>query len=220
MSTRDQVTWRGLTLALSFVGAMAACVLPWHPPSPRMHMQALSESPCSWPLSLGRQGTVNRLGVAVVGLATLVSFWGCGSDSDAGSGPGSKATPCWKSDNGCRCGTDRPVDAVEFSGTCSEGGVGKAGICCQYDDYCQCRTVECSIDSVDGICLCGLTPNSGDVVVESCTDRAKTCCTQDTGYCYCEDGCENRFANRVVPSCDRTTTTVSCSGAPRVVSCQ
>jgi hypothetical protein len=55
----------------------------------------------------------------------------------------------------------------------------------------------------------------------SCTGTATTCCTSDTGYCYCEDGCGMRFGSRVVPSCDITTDTAAClSGETQVSSCE
>jgi hypothetical protein len=149
------------------------------------------------------------IGVVAVGLAVLASFSACGSDSDGTSASKSGMSMCWESDEGCECGPDRPATAVTFSGTCSATDLAEHAYCCKRDDTCVCDPVQCSVGT-DGVCLCGLSPRPGDIVVESCSDRAQTCCTQDTGYCYCEDGCEKRFANRVVATCDRATNTVDC----------
>jgi hypothetical protein len=47
------------------------------------------------------------------------------------------------------------------------------------------------------------------------------CCTQDTGYCYCEDGCINRFGNHSVGSCDLATAPLRCiTGSMEVDGCE
>lgn len=78
----------------------------------------------------------------------------------------------------------------------------------------------CGFDVDDPTCLCGLG-FSHDTVVASCDGTAPTCCTQDTGYCYCEDGCELRFGNRPVTSCGPSTEAARCSsGETQVSSCE
>src|SRR5512145_665452 len=116
----------------------------------------------------------------------------CDSSSSSDSGKGN----CWESADGCACGVERPSDATAFTGTCDENGVGDRGICCKSETSCFCLPVRCGMAS-DGVCECGLgTP--GAYAVATCDGTASTCCTQDTGYCYCEEGCQNRYANRVV----------------------
>lgn len=121
---------------------------------------------------------------------------------------------------GCVCRVEPRDSDVEFAGTCDEAGVGERGICCQGDDYCRCEPVRCGISSINGNCACGVGLFL-DTLMGSCEGTAPTCCTQDTGYCYCEDGCEARFGNRLVPSCDLSTNTISCfADEIRVASCQ
>jgi len=151
-----------------------------------------------------------RVGAALSLVFGLIFAGACSSsNSDSGSA-------CWVLNDGCACGPDRPSNAVPFKGTCSQLGVGDTAICCRRDAHCHCYPVRCGI-SVGGDCACGVGfPDQFD----SCTGTASTCCTQDTGYCYCEEGCEKRFENRVVSSCDKTTQTVTCDGDEKVSSCE
>lgn len=143
----------------------------------------------------------------------------CGSEDSNGATPESGRCAQW-GDNGCICRTEPREGDVAFNGTCDQSGVGEPSVCCKSKDSCHCEAVQCGISSIGGECLCGIGV-SFDNLVDSCTGTATTCCTQDTGYCYCEDGCENRFANRVVSSCDRTTSAATCSsGETEVSSCQ
>src|SRR5258708_23388229 len=153
---------------------------------------------------------MNRLGAAV---AVLVA---CSLAAACGSGSGSA---CWKLGRGCACGGERPTGTVDFSGTCNENGVGERGICCQAAGSCRCIPVHCGISSFSGVCLCGADPLISSTVA-SCTGTASTCCTQDTGYCYCEEGCQDRFENRLVTSCELTTSAATCNDSEtRVSSC-
>ena len=98
--------------------------------------------------------------------------------------------------------------------------MGEHGLCCQGENDCRCQPVECGISSIHGDCVCGAGMYI-DSFMGSCEGTASTCCTQNTGYCYCEDGCENRFESMVVSSCDRTTFTARCSaGQTQVSACQ
>ncbi len=161
--------------------------------------------------------------VAAVGLTGLALASACGSDSSPGSGLGSgsgRSTCVVLNDDGCICGAEPREDDVDFQGMCDENGVGERGVCCKRGDRCKCEPVQCGISSIGGDCLCG----AGlllDSIVGSCEGTASTCCTQDTGYCYCEDGCMNRFANRLVGSCDMSTSAATCpDGEEQVSSCQ
>jgi hypothetical protein len=164
-----------------------------------------------------------RWWVAVaVGVLALVSMSGCSSDSADGADDADGADgACAKlGDEGCICRTESREDDVKFQGTCSEGGVGDRGVCCRGDDYCRCEPVKCGISSIGGDCVCGVGVFLSSTVA-SCDGTAGTCCTQDTGYCYCEDGCENRFANRIVSSCNVSTSAATCGdGETPVSSCQ
>ncbi len=136
------------------------------------------------------------------------------------SSSGSSSPACWSEGHWCICGADRPSSAPDFAGTCNASAVGERGICCKSAKRCSCAPVRCGIDSSDGFCMCGIDPYVSRFV-GSCTATATTCCTQDTGYCYCEAGCEKRFANRVVSTCELTTPTAACdSGEVEVESCQ
>lgn len=141
----------------------------------------------------------------LVGLVTMVLVEGCADTRT--SGPGCAVDGDW----GCICRSEAREDDVPFEGTCAESGFGgERAICCQGEDYCRCELVQCGISAISGLCLCGVgAPLS--TLVGSCDGTASTCCTQDTGYCYCEDGCESRFANRPVSSCNAATETASCA---------
>ena len=152
------------------------------------------------------------IGLNIFGLGLLAAF-GC---------DGSTASePCAQyGEVGCVCRDEPREGDVAFQGTCSAAGMGTRAICCRGSDYCKCMPVQCGISSISGNCLCGV-----DVFLESlvasCTGTAATCCTQDTGYCYCEDGCESRFANYLVDTCDLSTSTATCSSDELPVSnCQ
>jgi hypothetical protein len=157
---------------------------------------------------------MKRLGIVLLGLSAFILAGACSSNSD------SAGANCWvsgPSNLSCSCGQERPMNAVSFKGTCNEGGVGARGLCCQGHDYCSCRPVTCGITG-DGSCTCGILGVDG---LASCTGTASTCCTQNTNYCYCEEGCQSRFANHLVNSCDRTTSTVTCDDdETRVASCE
>jgi hypothetical protein len=112
-------------------------------------------------------------------------------------------------DSECFCPMEARTGAVEFEGTCNTSAFGGRTVCCRGTSYCRCEEVLCGISAVDGACLCGIGVTLTRTV-SSCTGTAPTCCTQDTGYCYCEDGCELRFGNRVVASCDLSTDTARC----------
>lgn len=143
-------------------------------------------------------------------LAGLVLLSGCADDRGGSGGA------CFEdAEEGCICAENSLESEVRFEGTCSPAGVGQPAVCCEgtntyYGDYCRCEPVRCGITS-DGLCLCGVGVWFNFIrSVDSCTGTAPTCCTQDTGYCYCEEGCERRFANRVVGDCDLTTNTAVC----------
>lgn len=148
-------------------------------------------------------------------VATVLVF----SQIQACSSSSEEKASCWVSFSGCACRDKLSADEVAFTGTCDENGVGKRGICCQGDTSCYCLPVSCGVRVSDGICMCGIG-SPGDYSVETCDGTASTCCTQDTGYCYCEEGCQNRFANRLVDSCNITTTTATCEYGPQVTSCE
>lgn len=112
-------------------------------------------------------------------------------------------------DDGCICREERYPDDVPFEGTCEESSVGESALCCRGEDYCHCEPVLCGISVGTERCICGVGV-AFETLVTSCDDNGQTCCTQDTGYCYCEDGCEQRFGNRVVSSCNRDTDTATC----------
>lgn len=156
-------------------------------------------------------GYCAAIGVILAALAGA----GCSSSSSE-----SDTSACWTSGSSCVCGAERPTTAVDFNGTCNESGLGDRAICCQTDSSCYCMPVTCGISAVDGVCLCGVgTLNA--TLVASCDGTASTCCTQDTGYCYCEDGCQDRYANRVVDSCNLATTAATCDeGETQVSSCE
>jgi hypothetical protein len=167
-----------------------------------------------------------RSWVAVaVCLVALVSMSGCGSESNDGTvgadGAVAANGACAEAgDEGCICRAQPREGDVEFQERCSEAGVGERGLCCQGDNYCRCEPVKCGISSISGMCVCGVGVFLSSTVA-SCDGTAGTCCTQDTGYCYCKDGCENRFANRIVTSCDMSTSAATCSdGETQVSSCQ
>jgi hypothetical protein len=153
------------------------------------------------------------LAIFVALSAGLILSQACDSNSDSRNGN------CWQSGDSCACGNERPSDAIAFAGTCDEKGFGERGICCKSEASCFCLPVSCGIAS-DGICECGLgTP--GLYAVDTCEGTASTCCTQDTGYCYCEEGCQNRYANRVVSSCNQMTSAATCGDyGSQVTSCQ
>lgn len=144
----------------------------------------------------------------------------CVGQSAPSSERESEDSRCVEWGDGCSCGNARRDDDVPFVGTCDESAFDGRAICCQGDNYCRCEPVLCGISTMNGNCLCGVGAYI-DSVVASCDGTAGTCCTQDTGYCYCEDGCENRFANRIVNTCNQTTSTATCSDDEvQVASCQ
>ncbi len=123
-------------------------------------------------------------------------------------------------DNGCVCRDTRYDDDVPFPGVCDEASVGVRGLCCQGEGYCNCEAVLCGISASNGFCLCGVGVGF-ETLVASCDGAAGTCCTQDTGYCYCEDGCEQRFSSRIVTTCNQNTTAATCEeNEIQVTSCQ
>ena len=143
---------------------------------------------------------------------------GSGDDPDGGGG-GSSA--CAQDDVTCIC-FDEPRDITNpFEGTCDENAFGAdPGICCRGPSACRCEPVRCGISGSTGNCLCGIGAILSSTTA-SCDGTASTCCTQDTGYCYCEEGCEGRFGNRLVSSCDAATDTAVCQfGDTRVPSCE
>ena len=185
---------------------------------------------------------MSETGALVAGFVVLVSCgaWACNAESTStssssstspsifaststsSSNPDPTRPACWANGDGCVCGEERPDSAADFPGTCDENSVGDRGSCCQGSDDCYCSAIYCGIDRVDGLCLCGfpVSPET-HIIVDSCTATASMCCTQDTGYCYCEDECINRFANRTVGSCDLTTSTVVCyEDEVQVASCE
>lgn len=131
-------------------------------------------------------------------------------DQPAGSSEPGASSLCVEWGNGCACGSERSNDDVPFAGTCNETAFGERGVCCQREEYCYCEPVLCGISAVNGLCVCGIGVYF-DSLVASCDGTAGTCCTQDTGYCYCEDGCDARFANRIVASCNSMTAPATCS---------
>lgn len=112
-------------------------------------------------------------------------------------------------DDGCICREDRYESDVPFEGTCEASSVGEPSLCCSGDGYCHCEPVLCGFSVGSGTCICGVGV-AFDFLVESCDDIAQTCCTQNTGYCYCEDGCEQNFGSYLVSSCNQNTPTASC----------
>jgi hypothetical protein len=115
------------------------------------------------------------------------------------------------------------ADDVPFGRTCDEAAFdGDRAICCRGGSYCFCDRVRCGISASSGLCRCGLLDVSALAsMVGSCDTMASTCCTQDTGYCYCEEGCEMRFGNRLVGSCDTSTEAATCgSSETQVASCE
>jgi hypothetical protein len=166
-------------------------------------------------------------GCRVIGLGALVLLAGCGGggggrddagshDDAASSGGGAH---CMLDSLGvCACDDTRVYDGGLAQ--CTEASVGGHGICCQGSGRCTCRPISCGISTATGDCTCGSLLPAFSGGRTSCTATASTCCTQDTHYCYCEDGCEARFGNRIVSSCDLTTDTVMCgSGETQVASC-
>lgn len=154
--------------------------------------------------------TTIRWSWGVAGLSALALVSGC-ADQRACAEYG---------EEGCICRMEPADSDVEFAGTCDESGVGERGVCCQGDDYCRCEPVRCGISAINGNCACGVGLFLSSIV-GSCDGTASTCCTQNTGYCYCEDGCQDRFANRTVFSCNAATETATCrDGELRVASCQ
>ena len=137
-----------------------------------------------------------------------------------GAADAPESSVCVESGDGCSCRDERRDTDVPFGGTCNESAFGGPGLCCQGTNYCNCEPVLCGISSIDGVCLCGVGVFL-DSTVASCDGTAGTCCTQDTGYCYCEDGCQDRFANRIVSSCNQDTSAATCSDTEvQVPSCE
>ena len=137
---------------------------------------------------------------------------------DAGGSGG-----CAEYYEGCICRLEPFSSEPPFAGTCSEAEVGDRAICCQGSDYCNCEPVLCGISNYDGNCLCGVgVAFDFSRFVASCDGTDTTCCTNDTGYCYCEDGCEARFGSRLVASCNESTAPLSCDPdyEVRVSSCE
>jgi hypothetical protein len=152
---------------------------------------------------------------AALTVVSLVLVIGCSDTRSLGGGCAVDG------DWGCICRADPWEGETPFDGTCAVSGFGgERAICCQGDDYCRCELVRCGISAVTGLCLCGVGAIL-DSVVGSCDGTASTCCTQDTGYCYCEEGCQNRFANRPVGTCNAGTDTATCGTfETRVTSCE
>ena len=153
------------------------------------------------------------VGLVAAGISALVLIGACSSDSGGAH--------CWTGGDYCVCGGERPPDAADFPGACDANAFGARALCCKGKESCECAKVLCGVGT-DGSCVCGLVVSSSSYhIVDSCTGTASTCCTQDTGYCYCEEGCQNRFANHVVSDCDAHTTTATCyDDETQVTSCQ
>ena len=176
---------------------------------------------------MSRSCVVRSMGSMLgAGLALLAA---CGS---AGSSASSVTeSQCRASDDnggevvlvaGCWCGEDAVASShPKYSGTCSEAGVGGLAICCKSSTSCACHRVRCGPSSVDGTCVCGL-----GLGIESdqttCAGTANDCCRTDTGYCYCENGCQNRFASYSIgSSCEMTDAILECDfGEQAVDSCE
>ena len=148
-----------------------------------------------------------------VSVAASVWIVGCANDSGGNC--------VVNGDGGCLCGVTPFPDDVPFERTCDESAFGgRPTVCCREDDVCACEPVQCGSEA-DGTCICGVGIITERRIVASCDGTASTCCTQDTGYCYCEEGCERRFGSRVVLSCNQTTDTARCStGQTQVASCE
>lgn len=154
----------------------------------------------------------------IIGMAALVLLAGCGGRGGDRRGTGGSAH-CTQNPLGyCYCDDTTVFDAGIAQ--CTPASVGEHAICCEGSGSCSCRPITCGIES-SGNCLCGSLLPAFTGGMTSCTGTATTCCTQDTGYCYCEDGCEMRFGNRIVSSCDITSDTIVCdSGDTQVSFCE
>lgn len=121
----------------------------------------------------------------------------------------------------CLCDADPREDDVPFGRRCDLSAFGAVPtVCCQRASSCYCEPVRCGITD-DGACLCGVGIFGLRTIVDSCQGMASTCCTYDTGYCICEDGCEEQFESREVLFCDTTTDTAVCpSDSTPVPSCE
>ena len=157
---------------------------------------------------------MSRRCLGLVGLVSL-SIAGCVGDPAAGG------TCAVDGTRGCVCRMEPDPGDVPFAGVCNEAAFsGERTFCCRGSTYCFCEPLRCGIAS-DGVCLCGISLFDERTIVASCDGTASTCCTQDTGYCYCEEGCERRFGNRLVASCNTPTDTARCSSTEtRVTSCE
>lgn len=120
---------------------------------------------------------------------------------------------------GCTCG-DEAVQSSKppYPSKCSRQAIGGHSICCKGKTFCKCEMARCGTSG--GNCMCG-SGISLSTDVTSCTATASMCCTQDTGYCYCEDGCNKRFASAVVGTCDVSSAPLRCdTGLQEVESCE
>lgn len=163
------------------------------------------------------RGVWHRAALGVVALMLACSSSSSNSPS---------ASPCrsLSSGDGCYCGDDaaQSTDPL-FPSSCSRQGLGGHSICCKGAKYCQCRKAQCGRDSATS-CTCGVVDVELSSKSDSCTGTASMCCTDDTGYCYCEEGCDKRFGSRSIgTTCDLATAPLRCSadfGETEVDACE
>lgn len=115
----------------------------------------------------------------------------------------------------------------DSGGSSQTGGTSSGeGLCCKDNasGSCDCKPIQCGLSAVGGSCVCGRDMHISNEL-ESCSDTAAMCCYTDTGYCYCEDGCDQRFGSYFNgTSCEPSDYSINCggmySGLVEVDSCQ
>jgi hypothetical protein len=167
-------------------------------------------------------------------VSVVLSFLACGSSSDStsGSGPAGSTSQCRAAEardgqavvsSGCSCGDDAVASGrPSYPTRCTAAALSGNSICCKSATSCRCAPAQCGT-SISGSCACGaFLPLYG--AVNACTGTASMCCTQDTGYCYCEDGCDKRFSSHSVgSSCAPSNAPLRCSesaGETEVQGCE
>jgi hypothetical protein len=86
---------------------------------------------------------------------------------------------------GCVCGTAADQAMPTYPTLCSNAAVGGNAICCKSATSCSCVPAQCGYTIGNSFCACGsgIFFSSKET---TCTGKASMCCTQNTGYCYCE----------------------------------